>query len=140
MDEHELYKKLKNIFEVANKEFIQKEVLLFEEDANERCLCAQLMNYLKYAIKETEFNSYYVDTEYNRNKASISKVKEIISKAAGEIYRITCDLIASLKKLPEYIDGYILGVFYLIDNRRRIISLEYYFNGEKCEPLEYIPY
>ncbi len=77
------------IFESANKVFLEEEKGLIISGVSERTLCGSLMQYLKREITKSIYNRYYVDVEYNRNNG---KIKTIINNEM-EIVTINCDLI-----------------------------------------------
>lgn len=90
----EVFYKLIKIFENANKCFMQENIHLFDYEVSERSLCGSLMKNLHDELKDTDFNSYYVDIEYNRNKGG--KLKTLVKTINGlqnKIIKITCDLI-----------------------------------------------
>jgi hypothetical protein len=68
-----MYKELMNFFENANKTFIQKNLILFQNKVHEQCLAGSLAQILFMGV-ESLFNGYYVDVEYNK---SSSKPKTI---------------------------------------------------------------
>ncbi|NPV92125.1 MAG: hypothetical protein HPY50_15265 [Firmicutes bacterium] len=78
-----------NIFEKANRIFLDKEKNLILSGVSERTLCGSLMQYIQKEIKTTKYNRYYVDVEYNRNNG---KIKTIINKEK-EVIPINCDII-----------------------------------------------
>lgn len=87
------YKKMKELFEVANIKYLNEQKKLIRSGVSERTLCGQLMLYLNNA-KDNELNelyrTYYVDVEYNRNTNGRLKT---IKDREGEIITINCDLI-----------------------------------------------
>lgn len=87
-----------NIFEGANRKFLENEKDLIYSGVSERTLCGSLMTHLNEEIKGTDFSEYYVDVEYNRNKG---KIKTIL-KDNIEVISINCDIILhSRGKLPN---------------------------------------
>lgn len=93
-EDDKVFKSLIKIFERSNKYFIRENIHLFEYEASERSLCGSLMKNLTDELKDTKFNSYHVDIEYNRNKGG--KLKTLVKTINGpelKIIKITCDLI-----------------------------------------------
>lgn len=89
------YANLKEIFKLANDNFINSDKELFESKVSERTLCGALMLHLHEKLKNSEiYPGYHVDVEYNRNRGGrkTSKAKTIM-KQSGDIKSITCDLI-----------------------------------------------
>lgn len=90
-----MIKKLKEIFEEANKVFIAENRDLLEFRVSERTLCGALMIQLNTAIQNSEFAGYKVDVEYNRSRNK--KVKTILRMDLEEqkeiIVKINCDLV-----------------------------------------------
>ncbi|MEF2965402.1 hypothetical protein V3851_06105 [Paenibacillus sp. M1] len=87
-------KRLIEIFEIANNNFIQNDLELLNSEVSERTLCGALMIHLYEVIKKSEFSRYKVDVEYNRNKNG--KVKTHVKTINGPndiIVKINCDLI-----------------------------------------------
>lgn len=84
------FKKLCEIFRKSNENFINNELDLILSGVSERSLCWKLSNYLDKIIKESEFNDYHVDIEYNRNYWW--KIKQIIN-SEEQVLNITCDII-----------------------------------------------
>lgn len=93
-ESEKIYNNLIKIFEESNESFIVQNIHLFDYKVSERSLCGCLMKNLYEILDKTEFNSYYVDIEYNRNKGG--KLKTLIKTINGlkdRIINITCDLI-----------------------------------------------
>lgn len=64
----------------------------------------------------------------NKDKLNDKKRLEILTKKSFDnIWS------ADGKTLPQYVCGYILGVYYEINLRKRVVHIEYYQNGEKIE-------
>lgn len=85
------YEQMINIFENSNRDFLEKDIDLLTSKVSERTLCGALMLHMNNIIFHTpEFENYYVDVEYNRNKGG--KIKTI-QDDNYEIINITCDLI-----------------------------------------------
>lgn len=90
----QLVEKLMNIFEKANRRFLQGDRELLISKVSERTLCGALMIHLHEILRGSEFYEYKVDVEYNRNKNG--KVKTYIKTITGPddiIVKINCDLI-----------------------------------------------
>lgn len=93
-DDDEIYDELINIFQEANQYFLNENIHLLIYEVSERSLCGALMKNLYDVLRNTEFNSYYVDIEYNRNKGG--KLKTVLKTINGpkeRIINITSDLI-----------------------------------------------
>lgn len=93
-EDNKVFNDLVNVFEEANKHFMQENTHLFDYEVSERSLCGSLMKNLNERLNRTRFESYYVDIEYNRNKGG--KLKTLIKTINGlkdRIINITCDLI-----------------------------------------------
>lgn len=89
-----MIERLIDLFESANSNFIATDLDLFISKASERTLCGALMLHLNNLVQGSEFASYKVDVEYNRNKNG--KVKTHIKTIHGPkdvIVKINCDLI-----------------------------------------------
>src|SRR3569833_2780594 len=84
-----LAEQLTAIFERANNSFLRDQKKFILSDVSERSLCGEFMKYLTHRIGETEFSSYHVDIEYNRNNG---KIKTIIDREE-RVVNITCDII-----------------------------------------------
>ncbi len=84
------FKNLINIFEYSNKEFIDKNMIILENKASERCICASLSQTILNNLKNSKYHEYYVDVEYNRNYGG---VKKTINGPENINIEITCDLI-----------------------------------------------
>ncbi|WP_199624821.1 hypothetical protein [Paenibacillus alkalitolerans] len=177
--------RLIEIFENANKNFLQSDLELFNLKVSERTLCGALMLHLNDIIKDSEFSEYKVDVEFNRNKNG--KLKTFVKTIHGPgdvIVKINCDLIVhsrgnnikqdnliaiEMKKanrkqnqkdddrlrlialtkdsyddiwsfdgktLPEHVCRYALGIYYEVNFRSRIITIEYYKKGERFDVKE----
>ena len=57
------------IFQQANSNLLSRDFSLIESDISERAICGALMIHINDQIKRTPYEKYYVDVEYNRNKA-----------------------------------------------------------------------
>lgn len=73
---HTLIKRLIEIFENANRDFLESDLGLLISKVSERTLCGALMLHINNIIKKSEFAEYKVDVEYNRNKNV--KIKTIV--------------------------------------------------------------
>lgn len=172
-------KSLIRIFEEANQNFLEKNQLLFEAEVSERTLCGALMIEIHDIIRSREeYQGYFVDVEYNRNRGNqVESHKKMCKKLNGENAVISCDLILHSRgqnieednlielemkkadrresekksdrerlekitqpvnetcikkgKLPTYVCGYKLGIYYEIDFKKKIIQIEYYCGGER---------
>jgi len=83
-------KELYKIFKESNEVFLKKELDLILSWVSERSLCWKLSSYLNDNIRESEFNVYHVDIEYNRNYWW--NIKTIID-SKEKVLNITCDII-----------------------------------------------
>ncbi|MBZ9570937.1 hypothetical protein KQY27_05200 [Methanobrevibacter sp. TMH8] len=72
------YKELIHIFENSNKEFIDKNMIILESKASERCICASLSQTILNNIKNSKYYEYYVDVEYNMNYVGIKKQLRVL--------------------------------------------------------------
>lgn len=74
------------IFEEANQNFLEKNQLLFEAEVSERTLCGALMIEIHDIIRpREEYQGYFVDIEYNRNKGNSEfNHKKMCKKLDGE--------------------------------------------------------
>lgn len=172
-------KSLMRIFEEANQNFLEKNQLLFEAEVSERTLCGALMIEIHDIIRSREeYQGYFVDVEYNRNRGNqVESHKKMCKKLNGENAVISCDLILHSRgqnieednlielemkkadrresekksdrerlekitqpvnetcikkgKLPTYVCGYKLGIYYEIDFKKKIIQIEYYCEGKR---------
>lgn len=90
MDKQALY--LQRLFKEANEELLTKDYLLFEKEVSERTICGALSQHLNRLLYRTQFSSYFVDVEYNRNKNK--KIKTCyLPGSGGGVVNINCDLI-----------------------------------------------
>ncbi|HFK1716335.1 hypothetical protein [Bacillus cereus] len=167
-------KEVIRIFEEANRVFLQNQKNFILSGVSERALCGELMKYLNIEKDKTEFSTYHVDVEYNRNEGG--KIKTI-KNDKEKIINITCDIIVhsrgeskeqdnliaiEMKKstntkiekdkdkerlialtkdtfdniwsydgetFPEHVCRYMLGVYYEINLKERIVEIEYYVKG-----------
>lgn len=92
---------LKNIFNKANNEFLDKESKLILDDVAERCLCGTLKSYLERELANTKYMNYHVDTEYNRN---CGQIKTILN-GKFEVIKIQCDLLIHSRGEQEFQDN-----------------------------------
>ncbi len=87
-------KRLIEIFEKSNSEFLTNDIGLIVTRVSERTLCGALSQHLARVINNSEFSSYYVDVEYNRNRNGTVKTHlKTIKGLREEVIRINCDLI-----------------------------------------------
>ena len=87
-------RELERIFEYANQKFLENNLMLLETKVAERTLCGALMLELHESIKNTQYQNYYVDVEYNRNVGGkLKTIKKTIRGVDEEIITINCDLI-----------------------------------------------
>lgn len=82
-------KSLIDLFLKSNETFIEKHGKLFVSDVSERCLCNSLSQILNQNIQNSSLDSYYVDSEYNRDKNHDPKIIYPRNKPI----KITCDLL-----------------------------------------------
>lgn len=81
---------LLEIFRISNQTFLQREIDNIQNGVAERNLCGRLAIYLNESIKNSDFDDYYVDPEYNRNYDG--RIKTILDDGLNEIV-INCDII-----------------------------------------------
>ncbi|SFI79574.1 hypothetical protein [Brevibacillus centrosporus] len=89
-----MIKRLIELFEDANRNFLESDLDLFLSKVSERTLCGALMLHINNLVQSSEFRNYKVDVEYNRNKNG--KVKTHLKTINGPndvIVKINCDLI-----------------------------------------------
>lgn len=85
------YFQMIELFERANRNFLNDHIGLLESRISERAMCAQFQNMLNDLIrKDDHYKGYYVDVEYNRNVGR--RIKRIRNDRYEEV-NITCDLI-----------------------------------------------
>lgn len=98
-----MFNKLVKIFECANRNLLLEDKELFDSEISERTLCGALMIHLVNALKETDYSSYNVDVEYNRNKnGKLKTITKTIEGPDEKIIRVNCDLIVhSRGKIPN---------------------------------------
>lgn len=88
---HDMTEGLTDLFERANEQFLQKNRQLFELKVSERTLCGALMLELDREIKKkSQYDTYFVDVEYNRNVGGT--IKRIDGNTQNGVV-INCDLI-----------------------------------------------
>lgn len=97
------YDQLKEIFLVSNQAFLREDKDLLDSQVSERSLCGALMLHLNRVMLQSEdFEEYYTDVEYNRNRGNIKTIKKTIRGHEEQIVNVTCDLIMhSRGKHPE---------------------------------------
>ncbi|MCT4797313.1 hypothetical protein ACFO4U_08520 [Exiguobacterium profundum] len=62
------YVQMVDIFEKANRNFLNDHLGLLESQVSERTMCGQFQIALNDLIrKDVQYGKYYVDVEYNRN-------------------------------------------------------------------------
>ena len=158
------YDKLKELFEEANERFLENNKVLIERNLSERCLCANLGYELRDVFKE--YNSVYVDVEYNRYGF---EVKEIPPVLHNDSRKIICDLIIhdrgsnnylalEMKKIPtddrkikkdknrlvfltkDENFQYVIGIFYeiIISVSDYKVNISYYKDGCFVESSSYL--
>ncbi len=87
-------RELERIFEYANQKFLENNLMLLETKVAERTLCGALMLELHESKKNTQYQNYYVDVEYNRNVGGkLKTIKKTIRGVDEEPITINCDLI-----------------------------------------------
>ena len=85
-----MYEEMIELFEASNLSFLREQKELIESNVSERTLCGQLMLYINNFKNDSDYSSYYVDVEYNRNYGGRIKT---IKNEEEEIITINCDLI-----------------------------------------------
>lgn len=89
-----LAQELKEMFLKANTLFIKKDIGLFKTEAAERTLCGALKGHLDVIKEGTDFENYYADVEYNRNKnGTIKTCCPLDENGLPKPVKINCDLI-----------------------------------------------
>ena len=58
--------KLLELVSSAMSRFNENENYLISRDLSERCICSKFASYLEKELLDTEFESFFVDVEYNR--------------------------------------------------------------------------
>lgn len=81
--------KLISFFEDANNRFLNENVNFILSNVSERSLCHCLGQSLYYVLMNSDFSSYHIDVEYNRNNGRI----KTISNENLVVIPIVCDLI-----------------------------------------------
>lgn len=127
-----LTQELKKLFLKANERFLKKDIGLFKSGVSERTLCGSLKGHLDVVKEGTEFEDYYADVEYNRNKNGTIKTCCILNKSKlPEPVTINCDLIVHSRGEILYQDNLIAIEMKKSnrpkkekeDDRRRLIAL-----------------
>ena len=73
------FSELKALFLEANDNFLKEEAVLINSKVSERALCASLMNHIYMLMrKDSKYDGYYVDVEYNRNQGHIKTITKTI--------------------------------------------------------------
>lgn len=85
--------KLMNIILETLDELYEKEYYLFENNSSERNMVFHFSRYFMKNLKQTEFENYNVDCEYNGNVFSKKGYKEIWSSIEQKNHRIYPDMI-----------------------------------------------
>lgn len=86
---NDLFLAMTDIFESANRLFLERDNYLLHTAVSERTLCGSLMRHLYACLQETEYAAYYVDVEYNRNGGRLKTIQD----EKENIITITSDLI-----------------------------------------------
>ncbi|WP_251126076.1 MULTISPECIES: hypothetical protein [unclassified Exiguobacterium] len=85
------YYRMVELFEKANRNFLNDHLMLLKSRISERAMCGQLQIMLNDLLREdSDYKGYYVDVEYNRNVGR--RIKRIRNDRYEEV-DITCDLI-----------------------------------------------
>ena len=88
------YNELTDLFERANRSFLENECALLHSTVSERTLCGALMLHMRdQIIEDDSYDGYYVDVEYNRNRGKIKTICETVNGVDLHIVSVTCDLI-----------------------------------------------
>ena len=88
------YNQLKEMFLASNQAFIRDDKDLLDSQVSERSLCGALMLHLnRLMLRSEDFEGYYTDVEYNRNRGNIKSIKKTIRGQEEQIVNVTCDLI-----------------------------------------------
>ena len=88
------YNQLKEMFLTSNQALIRDDMDLLDSQVSERSLCGALMLHLNRTMLQSEdFEGYYTDVEYNRNRGNIKTIKKTIRGQEEQIVHVTCDLI-----------------------------------------------
>lgn len=88
------YDQLKEMFLISNQCFIRDDKDLLDSQVSERSLCGALMLHLnRLMLRSEDFEEYYTDVEYNRNRGNIKTIKKTIRGHEEQIVNVTCDLI-----------------------------------------------
>ena len=73
------YNQLKEMFLASNQAFIRDDKDLLDSQVSERSLCGALMLHLnRLMLRSEDFEGYYTDVEYNRNRGNIKTIKKTI--------------------------------------------------------------
>lgn len=84
-----MHRELIDIFEKANKRFLNENVEFIMSNVAERSLCSALAQCVYLEISNSKYSKYHVDTEYNRNKGEV----KTIYNGDFDVVSIVCDLI-----------------------------------------------
>lgn len=103
------YNEMVDLFERANRTFLQKDIDLFYSGVSERTLCGALMLHLHDLIAlDSSFDGYYTDVEYNRNRGGkLKTIKKTVVGPEMDIVTINCDLILHSRGLHSEQDNLI---------------------------------
>jgi len=93
IDSENMVSELKELFKCANNAFIEKNRHLFDVGVSERTLCGALMVELYESLKQSPFNNYYVDVEYNRVGDKYKMDYKTIEGPQQKVSNVSCDLI-----------------------------------------------
>ncbi len=89
--------RLREIIKSAIDGFNRNELNLIKFDVSERCICAKFASYVEKSIDNTEFKSYNVDVEYNRNEYNIKRLDNNNARNNG----IVVDLLVHKRGINE---------------------------------------
>ena len=89
--------RLREIIQSAIDGFNRNELNLIKFDVSERCICAKFASYVEKSIDNTEFKSYNVDVEYNRNEYNIKRLDNNNARNNG----IVVDLLVHKRGINE---------------------------------------
>lgn len=79
---------LRTIVEAAIEKFNLQEQYLIKNDLSERCICAKFAMHLTQTLKNTQYEDYLVDVEYNRGADGYERAIKRIADTP-----ITVDLV-----------------------------------------------
>lgn len=89
------YNEMVSLFENANRILLNDDLELFESKVSERTLCGALMLHMHdLIVGDPNYQGYYTDVEYNRNKGGkVKNIKKTIQGVNETVVTINCDLI-----------------------------------------------